>query len=124
MPEEAKKRDKKAGRVTVHYLKSNSFRVIYTEGVHGGITPNGKIQMALYTERNPIPQQTQHSLEKVGEHAAKLGTEIIDERVGREGLIREVDTEILMDAGTAKLIGKWLLEQADEFERLSKKMQG
>lgn len=124
MPDENNTGDSKTREFTVHYIKSNTFRVIYAEGAHGGISPNGKIQMGLYNERHPIPQQTQHVVEEVGEHAVKIGKEIVEKRKGRTGVIREVEAEILMDFEAAKRIGEWLVEQAAVSQRLRKEVEG
>ena len=114
----------KTGELCVHYIKSNTFRVIYAEGAHGGISPSGKIQMALFNERHPIPQQTQHAGEKVGKNAVRMGKEILDKRVGLTGLVREVEAEILLDAVAAKRIGEWLLVQAAAVEQLREEGEG
>ncbi len=124
MPEENTTGDPKTKEISVHYIKSNTFRVIYAEGAQGGLSPNGKIQMALYNERQPIPQQTQHAIEQVGKHAVKVGKEIVEKRIGRTGLVREVEAEILMDAVAAKRIGEWLLEHAAAFEQLREEVEG
>lgn len=124
MPEENKTGDPKTREITVHYLKSNTFRVIYAEGAHGGVTPNGKIQMALFNERQPIPQQTQLAVEQVGKNAWKVGKEIEEKRIGRKGLVREVEAEILMNVTAAKKIGQWLLEQAAVAEQLQEEVEG
>lgn len=124
MPEENKTGDSKIREILVHYIKSNTFRVIYAEGAHGGISPSGKIQMALYNERQPIPQQTQHAIEEVGKHAVKVGKEIVEKRIVRKGLVREVEAEILMEVAAAKVIGQWLLDRAAQCEKLTEEMEG
>ena len=48
------------------FIKSNFFRVIKADGAFGGISPNGSIHMALYSERSAIPTKTFHSLEALG----------------------------------------------------------
>ena len=124
MPVENKTGDSKTREFSVHYIKSNSFRVICAEGAHGGISPSGKIQMALFNERHPIPQQTYHAVEDVGKNALKIGKEIVEKRVGKIGLVREVEAEILLDAPAARRIGGWLLEQAAAVERAREEIEG
>ncbi len=124
MPEENKTGDAKIREISIHYIKSNAFRVIYAEGAHGGLSPNGKIQMGLYNERQPIPQQTLHAIEQVGKHAVTVGKEIVEKRIGRTGVVREVETEILMDVAAAKEIGQWLLDQAATVDRLREEVEG
>lgn len=104
-------------KVTFNYIKSNFFRVIHVDGVHGSPTPKGQLQMAIFNERLPIPQQVSHSINK----DKQLGGEIFDERVGRTGIIREVEVELLMSLDTAKAINRWLDEQIKQIESLVKR---
>lgn len=97
-------------RLTFHYIKSNAFRVIHADGAWGGITPRLKIQMALYSERTPIPQQTIHQLTD----AHTLGDELKEERISREGIIREVEAEVIMDIETAESLASFLNEKIVE----------
>ena len=50
----------------------------------------------------------------------RVGKEIVEKRIGRTGVVREVEAEILMEPAAAKQIGQWLLEQADMIEQLGK----
>ena len=103
-------------QVRFHYLKSNAFRVIHVDGAHGGITPKGQIQMALFNERHPIPQQTVHKLAADG----SLGELVPAETVTKEGVVREVEAEAVMTLETAKSLVTWLnkkIEQLDELRR-------
>ena len=122
MTKQDDKPGKQAERVVFHWIKSNAFRVIHAEGAHGGITPNGKIQMALFNERQPIPQQTSHEVEKASDGSFKVGDEMRDERVSRNGIVREVEVEILMDPKTARLVCDWLEKQLVTLEKLEKEL--
>lgn len=94
-------------KIRFDYIKSNLFRVIHADGAHGGVTTNGLIQMAVYSERLPIPQSTVHELKADG----TLSEEIRDERVARQAIIREVEVEVLLNSATAKALLKWLTDQ-------------
>lgn len=96
--------------ITFHFIKASGFRVIHVDGVHGGVTPRGQIQMAVFSERNPIPQKTVHPVSKDG-----LGAEDRDKRVQREGVVREVEAELVMSLEAAASVAKWL---SDNVERL------
>ncbi|MCH8253928.1 MAG: hypothetical protein IID06_01115 [Gemmatimonadetes bacterium] len=106
----AKKTTKKTGDgvdapeesvVIYHFIKSNLFRVVHADGAHGGVTPQGFIQMNFYSERFPIPRETHHRLEK------NL-PEIREERVARKGAVREVEVGVIMNASAATNLVKWL----------------
>jgi len=100
-------------QVRFHYLKSDFFRVLHVDGVHGGISPRGQIQMAVFNERLPIPQQSVYKLVDGG-----LGEEISDERIQKEGIIREVEAELLMSVDTARSLVAWLTDKIDQIEKI------
>ena len=92
------------GKINFDYIKSYQFRVIRVDGAHGGITPKGQaIQMALFSERQPIPRKETYRLKE-----GRLGEKIKEATEQREAIIREVEVEALMDLETAKAISKWL----------------
>ncbi len=94
-------------KISFDYIKSNQFRVIHVDGVHGGATPKGHaIQMAFFSERAPIPKRETYGL--VG---GKLGER--KEKVERDAIVREVEVEVIMDLETAKAITKWLGEKIE-----------
>ena len=99
------------------YLKSSSFRVIHVDGAHGGLSPRGGIQLALFNERIPIPKATTHELSKNG----ALGSELRDERVSRTAVIREVEIEALMSVETAESLVDWLKEVISKAKKAQRK---
>ncbi len=104
-------------KISFDYIKSNQFRVIRVDGAHGGIAPKGRaIQMALFSERAPIPKRETYRLEKEG-----LGQRI--EIQERDAIIREVEVEALMDLETAKAINKWLGEKIKLASDIEKKVK-
>lgn len=98
--------------VEVNYEKSPSFRTIHVDGVFGGSTPRGMIQMALFNERTPIPQQTVHAL--IG--GVLMGKELTAKRSAKKGIFREIDINAVFDLGTAKIIHSWLGEHIVKLE--------
>jgi len=98
------------------YIKSNQFRVIHADGIHGGVSPNGCfIQMAFFSERAPIPKRETFNL-----GADKLGDKIATEQ--RDAVVREVEVELLMNIGTAKSICKWINEKITQIEDIQKRL--
>jgi len=99
------------------YIKSNLFRVVHVDGVHGGIAPNGHtIQMAMFSERSPIPKSETYELKE-----GRLGERKSLEK--RDALIREVEIETLMDINTAKKIVQWLEDKIAVAEEIRKEAQ-
>ena len=93
-----------------HYLKSNSFRVVHCDGVWGGTTPRGYITMSFYSERAPIPRRIIHEFKPEGILGQETG------RDSREGIIREVEVEVMMDLAVAKSLIPWLEEKIQALE--------
>ena len=95
--------------IRFYYLKSNQFRVVHVDGAHGGITPRGFIQMALFSERAPIPRETVQD---------ENGREISEKRVERKGLVREIEIEAIFTLETAKMLRTWLDANINGLEKL------
>jgi hypothetical protein len=108
MPEE--KTDQLPTQVAFHYVKSNGFRTVHGDGMIGSVTPRGLIHFAIYTERPAIPQVVVHELDTQGKVGAIVGSPM-----GRDGIVRELEVDIVLDLQTAKSFREWLdlrLEEA------------
>ena len=103
-------------RLRFHYIKANQFRVIHVDGAYGGVTPRGLIHMSFYSERYPIPQVTAHYITAEGQ----LGDEIPEERVSRDGPIREIEVGVVIDVTTARALVEWLNEKIKLIETTQK----
>ena len=99
-------------RIRYHYLKSGFFRTIHSDGVYGGVTPHGNIHIAFYSERIPIPQQIEHVVKEDG----TLGDEDRAARITREGVVREVDVDVVVSLGLAIALRKWLDDKIKTLE--------
>ncbi len=88
--------------VTFHYIKSQQFRVVHSDGIIGSVTPRGLIHYVVYSERQAIPQSMTHTLDdgnKVGD---------VVQSIGKGGIVREMEVDVIMDPQTAKMFHKWL----------------
>jgi len=104
-------------KVRFHYIKSNYFRVVHVDGAHGGVTPDGNIFFSAYSQRAPIPQITTHKVDAEG----SVAEEIREERITKDGIVREVEVGIMMDIATAESLHKWLGEKIEASKELRKK---
>lgn len=102
--------------VPFHYIKSNFFRVLHTDGIIGSVTPSGLIFLGLYSERSAIPQVMVHEIMETGQ----VGAERQDERQGKKGVVREVEIGATMSVETATSIIGWLQEKVDLIQKLRK----
>jgi hypothetical protein len=101
--------------VPFHYIKSNFFRVVHTDGAIGSVSPAGLIFVSLYSERVAIPQTMVHEITESGQ----VGLEHTEERVSKNGIVREIEFGALMSADTAAHLVSWLQEKIE----LLRKMQ-
>jgi hypothetical protein len=100
-------------RVRFHYIKSHQFRVVHVDGAIGGITPRGLLHIALYSERQPIPQIVEHDLSPEGRLSSEAATQ-----EGRQGIVRDLDVDLIMTRETAIEIRDWLTNRLDELNKI------
>lgn len=89
--------------IAFDYIKTPDYREVHVDGAWGGLTPRGYIQMAIYNERLPIPQQTTFALKD-----NQLGDEVKEKRRTRQAIIRNVEVDLIMDLNTAESMRDWL----------------
>lgn len=95
----------KPSTLSFHYIKSTCFRVIHVDGALGGPLPSGRgVHLGLYSERAAIPQQVTHEIDSKGH----VGREIPEQRLSRDGVVRELEVDAVMDVETAEAIRDWL----------------
>lgn len=102
------------------YIKSNHYRVVYADGFHGGLTPNGKIHMAIFNERRPIARSETYRLTE------RDGLGEMEFRIERDAVIREVETSVLMDLDKAMALFRWLekiFKKVEELQSIAKGAQ-
>ncbi len=90
-------------KIAFDYIKSRHFRVVKVNGVVGGIS-RGELAMSFWSERSPIPQRMVFAVEEDG----SLGDEVMDERVSRDAVIREVELCAIVDIDFATELAEWL----------------
>ncbi|OGS35865.1 MAG: hypothetical protein A2293_07360 [Elusimicrobia bacterium RIFOXYB2_FULL_49_7] len=96
--------------VVFHNKISPNFQQVSVDGAHGGISPQGKININFFAERFPIPKSS--SIE-VQENKVVKVTDSDDSKIG---IIREFHFGAYMSADTAKGIATWLLDRVKELE--------
>jgi hypothetical protein len=99
--EEVHKENGKPYDVRFHYIKAQNFKVIHADGVIGNITPKGLIHFGLFSERPPFPQQVELTVNEDGSYQEK-------NLISKEGFIREIDVDVVMDVETAEGLKNWL----------------
>ena len=102
------------------YEKSRQFRTVYADGAIGGITPRGYIHVAFYAERSPIPKVVVHEITDKG----GLGDELLDKRVVRKDIFRELQVDVVMDEQAALALLKWLTKKVDTLKKIKSDQEG
>ena len=103
------------------YIKSPLFRVLRTDGAVLSIGGQGTVHLSLFSERAAIPQQTTHVLADDG----TISAELVERRVSKEGLVREVDVDAVLTLPTAIALRDLLDSQIKALQAaLSKPQQG
>src|SRR6266567_4154239 len=96
-------------KIKFHYIKSNFFRTVRSDGVIGGLNPHADIVMNFYSERQPIPTEVVHEIKP---DTMMLGSEV--GRKMREGIVREVEISISMNEVIATALRDWLSDRIKE----------
>ena len=104
--------------VVFEYIKSAYFRVIHSNGAFGGITPEGNVHFALFSDRPAIPRMQVHKQSPDG----SIGELLPDRTIVRPGIIREMDVDVVMSPATAKSIAEWMLKQVEQIEKMAAAM--
>lgn len=97
--------------VAFDYIKSQDFKVAWADGVVGSATPNGLVHFAVYSERQAIPRRQVFELDRIDDENAALGREVMEKRLSRGSIVREMSVDVLMTQQTARSLANWLLEQ-------------
>jgi hypothetical protein len=105
--------------VTFHWVKSPHFRTIHANGVFGGFSPNGNLFLSVYSERPVLPDVTVQAIDGSGQ----IGKEIIEQRKGLQGVVRELEVGLAMDIPTAKSLVEWLNERIKIAESYTAELQ-
>jgi hypothetical protein len=96
------------------FIKSNFFRVIRADGFFGGLTPyGGNVHVGVFSERLPYPQKIFHTAS-----GATLGSELVEKRKVRPGIVRELEIGITMDIAQTITLRNWLNERLEQYEQL------
>ncbi len=93
--------------IDIHYLKTNNYRTYHVDGIFGGITPDAKkVYLELFVQRSATPNKIEHAVTQEGAVGKETG-----HRVGKEGLVREIESGLIMDLEVAEILKKWLDKQ-------------
>jgi hypothetical protein len=99
---EAKGDDRAVRKIKFNYVKSNSFRVIHTDGVVAAWNPNDNIVVNLYSQRFSIPEEVLFNLNEDGEIIGDGSILDLEEENVDNTIIREIDVLAVMSIETVE----------------------
>ena len=102
--------------ISFHYEKSSSFQSFHVDGAFGGISPRLNINMALFAERGPIPRRVDQEISADGTVGKELNRE------GKDGILRELQCNLVMDYRAAKVVHEWLGKKIADVEGIRDKL--
>ena len=105
--------------IDIHYQKTPDFREVACDGALGGPTPQGKVWLAFYSERFPLPRIVRQDL-VVNEGAEAFTLDknkpatIVETK---RGIIRSVEFGVYMSVDTAADLYDWLGKMLKETKK-------
>jgi hypothetical protein len=103
-------------RITFEYRFADGYRTHHVDGATGGVTPNGFIHFAVYSEKFELPVKQTFRLGTDGTIGAAL-----DGLVSTRKIVRELSADIMVSLATARGLRDWLSERITELEGISSK---
>lgn len=88
------------------------------ECLGGGLSPQGQIQIHVSSEGFAIPQRIEQEILPNGTAGKEL------DRLGKDGVVREMETSLVMDLSVAKRLHLWLGEHIQTLEKLQSEPRG
>jgi hypothetical protein len=117
MADETKSAPDNPTKIGIYYQRSRHYRTIHADGAQLGVTPRAAIQFTLFTDQRPMPEFVLHQINPDG----NLG-EVIEE-AKKEGVIREVEANVVMDVATATSFVEKLQGVLEQIKSLQAKAQ-
>ena len=102
----------KKNQIRLNYVKTSNYRTYHVDGIYGGLTPQGKLYIEPFVERQVTPQSVIHEIENF-----KFGKSLDSE--GKEGIIREIECGLILDINIAVVMRGWLDDRINEHKRLT-----
>ncbi len=103
----------------VTYTKSPDYKLVYVNGVYGGITGKGELRFDFFQEFHPYPEEEILEITDDG----KLGAPEPEDSEQFE-LIREKQIGIVMSMGFAQSLLQWLKDKVETYEKIKTELGG
>ncbi|WP_158860049.1 hypothetical protein [Lunatibacter salilacus] len=105
----AKKRE-----ITIHNLKSNQYREVFSDGASLGITPSGYFYLNFFAQRNAIPKGMVFEAADNGD-LGEMKSLTPDSKVG---IVREYEFGLYIDIKTCESLKELLDQKIQEYQKI------
>jgi len=96
--------ERQDAKVVFEYARDPMFRSTHADGFIGGLTPNGQIHIAFFSERPVLPRRHVFKLNPDG----SLGAEVPSEKAATESITRDMQVDVLLSVQAAEGLKNWL----------------
>ncbi len=99
-------------KVNVFFRKDKDYKIMPVSGIRGGLTPQGMVCVDFFVEKSEIPEKSVVEVDELSGNANELPI------TNEQYYVREVLACLLFQPETARGIGQFLIQQADQFDKL------
>jgi hypothetical protein len=103
-------------QIVFEYARDPLFRATHADGFIGGLTPNGQVHIAFFSERPALPKRHVFRVNPDG----SLGAELPGEKARSEAITRDMQVDVLLNVQAAEGLRNWL----DQYLRALKARAG
>ncbi len=104
-------------KIKCKYIFKEDYNPKYINGAQGGITPQGEIAINFYLERQALPVSQTYKVDDGKINAKEVESEPSDLN---NSFVRIIENGVVMNYQTAKEIYKWLGNNIEQLEKISK----
>jgi hypothetical protein len=105
--------DNNSPKIAFEYKVAASHNVYAATGAIGGLNGQGQIIVNFFNDRGAIPRKQIHALDDKG---GLIMPPLSEEK--KDFVIRDVFIGISLPPAVGKAIGQWLIDLADQFEKM------
>ncbi|GAB6036173.1 hypothetical protein JCM15519_07320 [Fundidesulfovibrio butyratiphilus] len=102
---------KQENEIRFKFIYDEQYNLKYINGVWGGVTPSGEFNMNFFVDRLPVPKNTYQEVTGEG-----IITDRVRQDIEEKLMVRCVQTGVVFNYVTAKILHQWLGEQIGQFE--------
>lgn len=99
-------------QIKIFYEKSPQYRTIHADGVWAGLSPQGGVQLAFFSDVRPTPDYTLHDLTPQG----AIGNQV--DKIEKDGIVRETEMMAILSPRIAEELIDILRKMLDEVARI------